>query len=210
MYADHAIELGHAIVHGLALDRIDREHVAPMMQIRCFLFFLMIRRPPRSTLFPYTTLFRTRHRAELPPPLHHGHRHHPDRLPPRIPGTRLTAAAPPPRQATPPPLSCSCLASLGNHRTATRVAAPCPRRAPRRGRPGPPGDTEHGNGHVRRRGLLVILSEAQLVLAGLCFLPVRETKTVKVHLYLTTGLDRDAEIKRLLALGARRSTSDGP
>src|SRR5207253_10598886 len=30
-----------------------------------FLFFLLIRRPPRSTLFPYTTLFRSRdhHRA---------------------------------------------------------------------------------------------------------------------------------------------------
>src|SRR3712207_8977452 len=32
-----------------------------------YLFFLMIRRPPRSTLFPYTTLFRSaqepRHRA---------------------------------------------------------------------------------------------------------------------------------------------------
>src|SRR3989449_7018815 len=26
-----------------------------------FIFFLMIRRPPRSTLFPYTTLFRSRH-----------------------------------------------------------------------------------------------------------------------------------------------------
>src|ERR1035441_10746767 len=26
-----------------------------------FCFFLMIRRPPRSTLFPYTTLFRSRH-----------------------------------------------------------------------------------------------------------------------------------------------------
>src|SRR5690349_23560865 len=25
-----------------------------------FLFFLLIRRPPRSTLFPYTTLFRSR------------------------------------------------------------------------------------------------------------------------------------------------------
>src|SRR5256885_13829491 len=39
----------------------------------CF-FFLMIRRPPRSTLFPYTTLFRSdavRHRAAL-----HGDRHH--------------------------------------------------------------------------------------------------------------------------------------
>src|SRR5438105_12911911 len=26
-----------------------------------FLYFLMIRRPPRSTLFPYTTLFRSPH-----------------------------------------------------------------------------------------------------------------------------------------------------
>src|SRR5438874_7471873 len=35
-----------------------------MMRTAClrllpFLFFLMIRRPPRSTLFPYTTLFRS-------------------------------------------------------------------------------------------------------------------------------------------------------
>src|SRR3954449_7177145 len=30
----------------------------------CFFFFLMIRRPPRSTLFPYTTLFRS-HTSEL-------------------------------------------------------------------------------------------------------------------------------------------------
>src|SRR2546426_4689891 len=28
-------------------------------------FFLMIRRPPRSTLFPYTTLFRSRAEADL-------------------------------------------------------------------------------------------------------------------------------------------------
>src|SRR5574343_1679200 len=31
-----------------------------------FFFFLMIRRPPRSTLFPYTTLFRST--SPLPPP----------------------------------------------------------------------------------------------------------------------------------------------
>src|SRR5256885_11984442 len=30
-----------------------------------FFFFLMIRRPPRSTLFPYTTLFRSRSRAPV-------------------------------------------------------------------------------------------------------------------------------------------------
>src|SRR3712207_8703212 len=30
-----------------------------MTETLCFFFFLMIRRPPRSTLFPYTTLFRS-------------------------------------------------------------------------------------------------------------------------------------------------------
>src|SRR2546430_16555580 len=30
-----------------------------------FFFFLMIRRPPRSTLFPYTTLFRSPSQSEL-------------------------------------------------------------------------------------------------------------------------------------------------
>src|SRR2546427_5831717 len=30
------------------------------MSLCFFFFFLMIRRPPRSTLFPYTTLFRSR------------------------------------------------------------------------------------------------------------------------------------------------------
>src|SRR3712207_7177190 len=33
----------------------------------CLFFFLMIRRPPRSTLFPYTTLFRSRPRKWKPP-----------------------------------------------------------------------------------------------------------------------------------------------
>src|SRR6266576_6897719 len=32
-----------------------------------FFFFLMIRRPPRSTLFPYTTLFRSRELHRLGP-----------------------------------------------------------------------------------------------------------------------------------------------
>src|SRR6266850_6230519 len=35
-------------------------------------FFLMIRRPPRSTLFPYTTLFRSRP-AALPDTFRRGH-----------------------------------------------------------------------------------------------------------------------------------------
>src|SRR5258707_7509827 len=29
-----------------------------------YFFFLMIRRPPRSTLFPYTTLFRSQHTSD--------------------------------------------------------------------------------------------------------------------------------------------------
>src|SRR2546429_3789424 len=37
-----------------------------------FFFFLMIRRPPRSTLFPYTTLFRSRARLAS----HGAHRRH--------------------------------------------------------------------------------------------------------------------------------------
>src|SRR5256885_16898321 len=47
-----------------------------------FFFFLMIRRPPRSTLFPYTTLFRSLHRARLRRPARR-----PDRLP-RPPAAR--------------------------------------------------------------------------------------------------------------------------
>src|SRR2546427_8763154 len=43
-----------------------------MLRIDCvrlsvfFFFFLMIRRPPRSTLFPYTTLFRSACHVSLP------------------------------------------------------------------------------------------------------------------------------------------------
>src|SRR5215216_6899814 len=53
-----------------------------------FFFFLMIRRPPRSTLFPYTTLFRSR----TPPVARtRGWRHArgvPGRRPPRVAGAR--------------------------------------------------------------------------------------------------------------------------
>src|SRR5256885_16175894 len=43
----------------------------PQNVFLCFMFFfLMIRRPPRSTLFPYTTLFRSAFRDEFPAPLH--------------------------------------------------------------------------------------------------------------------------------------------
>src|SRR2546426_7884594 len=36
-----------------------RRSRSPARYSRFFFFFLMIRRPPRSTLFPYTTLFRS-------------------------------------------------------------------------------------------------------------------------------------------------------
>src|SRR2546422_10810148 len=35
-------------------------HSDSVASFSSFFFFLMIRRPPRSTLFPYTTLFRSR------------------------------------------------------------------------------------------------------------------------------------------------------
>src|SRR2546427_5920449 len=38
-----------------------------------FFFFLMIRRPPRSTLFPYTTLFRSQRGLARARAAHHGH-----------------------------------------------------------------------------------------------------------------------------------------
>src|SRR5438445_9163114 len=34
-------------------------HIYPAFLCTMYFFFLMIRRPPRSTLFPYTTLFRS-------------------------------------------------------------------------------------------------------------------------------------------------------
>src|SRR2546426_6424351 len=43
--------------------------IRPSPPCPCFraFFFLMIRRPPRSTLFPYTTLFRSLHPQTHPP-----------------------------------------------------------------------------------------------------------------------------------------------
>src|ERR1044071_10274872 len=41
-----------------------RSHAGHVFVWLCFcFFFLMIRRPPRSTLFPYTTLFRSRQKS---------------------------------------------------------------------------------------------------------------------------------------------------
>src|SRR3712207_7488167 len=56
-----------------------------MIRLSPFFFFLMIRRPPRSTLFPYTTLFRSP--RLLPDP--HRHRGAGDR------GAGVAAPGPP-------------------------------------------------------------------------------------------------------------------
>src|SRR6202012_6217583 len=48
-----------------------RAHLTSTESFLIFFFFLMIRRPPRSTLFPYTTLFRSgRHHALVKHELH--------------------------------------------------------------------------------------------------------------------------------------------
>src|SRR6266542_6595906 len=41
------------------IDQFEFRYLDPVLAL-LFFFFLMIRRPPRSTLFPYTTLFRPR------------------------------------------------------------------------------------------------------------------------------------------------------
>src|SRR5215217_8691869 len=40
--------------------------MSSLLCLSIFFFFLMIRRPPRSTLFPYTTLFRSPRRRARP------------------------------------------------------------------------------------------------------------------------------------------------
>src|SRR2546427_1544927 len=45
----------------------------PALVFDVFIFFLMIRRPPRSTLFPYTTLFRSPHGTQNAGPLRPPH-----------------------------------------------------------------------------------------------------------------------------------------
>src|SRR3989338_5451006 len=50
------------VVADMNLERSE-EHTSELQSqfhLVCRLFFLMMRRPPRSTLFPYTTLFRSR------------------------------------------------------------------------------------------------------------------------------------------------------
>src|SRR6266496_863088 len=71
-------------------------NVVSVSIILWFFFFLMIRRPPRSTLFPYTTLFRlSRAGRMLPrrPPLDLGQVRPGDELDPVRPGRAVLAGA---------------------------------------------------------------------------------------------------------------------
>src|ERR1035441_6545250 len=66
----------------------------------CVFFFLMIRRPPRSTLFPYTTLFRSiKKRQQLMPALFATHV--PQFLPTYEPARKARGNFPPASQALP-------------------------------------------------------------------------------------------------------------
>src|SRR3712207_8651373 len=76
------------------------------MELTSF-FFLMIRRPPRSTLFPYTTLFRSAEarsiRVDLMDPVAGRQRGTPASVPLRLPRPsprdRGCATPPPPRRS---------------------------------------------------------------------------------------------------------------
>src|SRR2546426_7180850 len=77
-----------------------------------FFFFLMIRRPPRSTLFPYTTLFRSRAESE-----HHRERERPERDPCAAP-VRATALTPIER-------SCRSNDGLRSEEHTSELQSPC-------------------------------------------------------------------------------------
>src|SRR3954463_8566025 len=57
----YALGLVSAFTYSLAISHV-LTSVSAFWSMPHFFFFLMIRRPPRSTLFPYTTLFRSRPR----------------------------------------------------------------------------------------------------------------------------------------------------
>src|SRR5690606_42055807 len=50
----------------VSLSRFCHHVIFTFASLPLFFFFLIIRRPPLSTLFPYTTLFRSLSRSEVP------------------------------------------------------------------------------------------------------------------------------------------------
>src|SRR2546422_10633429 len=114
-------------------------------------FFLMIRRPPRSTLFPYTTLFRSPLELLLPLP-HGGEQHGPSAPLQDVEQRReddqgpddqaaVYAERPPPPRLPPPAPAPRCRrhrAAPATSSSAYPGTAPCPPpRTPPRPRPAP-------------------------------------------------------------------------
>src|SRR5258708_21738986 len=91
-------------------------------------FFLMIRRPPRSTLFPYTTLFRSLSDCQQKPRNHRSRGSQPFRL--RSSATEIGKHTS--ELQSPDHLVCRLLLEKKNHPTCTRLGA-----RPLR-QPGPP------------------------------------------------------------------------
>src|SRR3990172_6979179 len=56
---EHYYVVDHFAIDGGTRSEEHTSELPSQLQLVCLIFFLMIRRPPRSTLFPYTTLFRS-------------------------------------------------------------------------------------------------------------------------------------------------------
>src|SRR5277367_5896964 len=91
-----------------------------------YFFFLMIRRPPRSTLFPYTTLFRS-----TLPPARPARQYSPPHSP-RRPNTRSAPQNPPPapplpaKAATPSPTNTGPASNRQARQRASHASAESP------------------------------------------------------------------------------------
>src|SRR3989454_8730083 len=90
--------------------------------IHCFFFFLIIRRPPRSTLFPYTTLFRSRTRDSGTSPTSRARRRSSPRpRPNREPTRSRTTASRSTSPGSTTPRTKTAFASSARDRKSTRL-----------------------------------------------------------------------------------------
>src|SRR5260221_720086 len=117
----------------------------------CFFFFLMIRRPPRSTLFPYTTLFRSCRRCPRDPAARRAHAPGP---PARTPRGRHPQADP----RAPRLLGDRKSTRLNSSHTVISYAVFCLKKKNRPARPPPPSSstppTATGASHLQDPGHL--------------------------------------------------------
>src|SRR2546427_7039116 len=120
-------------------------------------FFLMIRRPPRSTLFPYTTLFRSHQRARRRRWRRRRGRRRASARPRNGAPTRAPRTAPAPGGRRGRVLLRTWL--CGGRRCRTRIAFPRRRRSPR-ARPSARGASRAGAAAGRRSwsALVVVLT----------------------------------------------------